>query len=560
MTTSNHAPAAMSRTSLSAPLIVLCWLAIGALWFSSLSFRDLAGTDEGRYAEIAREMAQSGDYVTPRLNDLKYFEKPAMQYWASAALFTAFGESEFVARLWPGLCGFLAVLMVWYTGRRLWGPTAGLYAGITTVSMVWMMGLSHVVTVDMGVSFFLTVVLCGFLIAQDDNIQTSSRRRWMFLVWAAMAGAMLSKGLIGIVIPGAVLVLYSLIYRDWKTWPRMEPLWGPLLFLALAAPWFVMVSMRNPEFAKFFFIHEHFQRFATDEAQRPGAWYYFVPILLGGMLPWTSLLPALTRYAARREATGFQPNGVLLIWCAFIFVFFSLSSSKLPGYLLPMFPALGLLLGRYLSTTPSDALRPHAKALTAFWTILLVAGLVYVIFIAKGSEKTPLEYYRQAAQWVVAAGVGMIACSLLAWRSAKQGRKDWSVMQIGFGGVLFCAVLMDGYQIFSPMTSAKNAAAAMTPYLKPDTEVFSVARYDQTLPFYLKRTVTLVAYVDEFNLGQEAEPQKWIPSVASFVPRWNATPSALAITNPKTYQELQQAGLPMVVVYSDPRRIVFRKP
>lgn len=559
MTAANHAPA-VSRSTLSATTILMCWLAIGVVWFASLSFRDLAGTDEGRYAEIAREMAQTGDFVTPRLNGLKYFEKPAMQYWVSAAAFKAFGESEFVARIWPGICGFLAVLMVWYAGRRLWGASAGLYAGLATASMVWMMGLSHVVTVDMGVSFFLAVVLCGFLVAQDDRTSDASRRKWMFLVWAAMAGAMLSKGLIGIVIPGAVLVLYSLIYRDWKTWPRMEPLWGPVLFLLLAAPWFVLVSMRNPEFAKFFFIHEHFQRFATDQARRLGAWYYFVPILLAGLMPWTSLLPSLSRYAVRREPTSFQPNGVLLIWCAFIFVFFSISSSKLPGYLLPIFPALGLLLGRYLDQAAPAALRPHARLLVIIWAFVVVAGLIYLFGFAKGSVRTPIEYYYQAACWIIPAAVISMVCALLAMRSAGAGRKDSSIMQIAVGGVLFCAVLMDGYQVFSPLTSAKNAAAAIRPYLKPDTEVYSVSMYDQTLPFYLKRTITLVAYVDEFDLGQTAEPEKWIPSLASFVPRWNSSPSAIASTSPKTFKTLQEAGLPMLVIYSDPRRIVFRKP
>jgi 4-amino-4-deoxy-L-arabinose transferase-like glycosyltransferase len=340
----------------------------------------------------------------------------------------------------------------------------------------------------------------------------------------------------------------------------MEPLWGPLLFLALAAPWFVLVSMRNPEFAKFFFIHEHFQRFATDEARRPGGWYYFVPLLLGGLMPWTSLLPSLSRYAARRETSGFQPNGVLLIWCSFIFLFFSASSSKLPGYLLPMFPALGLLLGRYLDKAQANVLRPHAIALAILWSVVLVGGLVYVFFFAKGSVRTPVEYHFQAAYWVVPAALSSIICAVLALRSAGRGRKDASVMQICFGGVLFCAILMDGYQVFSPLTSAKNAAAAVTPYLKSETEVFSVASYDQTLPFYLKRTVTLVAYVDEFDLGQTAEPEKWVPSLASFVPRWKASPDAIASANPKTYKALQEVGLPMQVIYQDPRRIVFRKP
>jgi 4-amino-4-deoxy-L-arabinose transferase-like glycosyltransferase len=558
MTAANQAPVNGSRQALSAGLILLLWAAITSLWFGSLAFRDLAGTDEGRYAEIAREMAQSGDFVTPRLNDLKYFEKPALQYWMTALAFKAFGESEFVARLWPGLCGFLSVLMVWYTARRLWGREAGLFAGITTVSMVWMLGVSHVITVDMSVSFFLTVSLCGFLIAQDESTAATARRSWMLLVWAAMAGAMLSKGLIGAVIPGAVLVFYSLVYRDWKTWPRMEPVWGPLLFLALSAPWFIVVSMRNPEFAHFFFIHEHFERFTTTEHHRVGAWYYFVPILVGGLLPWTTLLPALTRYAARREPdTAFQPNGVLLVWCAFIFLFFSLSGSKLPGYILPMFPALGLLLGRYLAQAAPGVLRPHALILMVVW----LGGAVYTPFFGKtGSAHMPQEYNQQAAWWLLAAALAMAFAAGLAARAARLGRKELSVLQIGFGGVLFGAIVMAGYQVYSPMVSAKNAAAEMAPFVKPETEVFSVARYEQGLPFYLKRTVTLVDYVDEFDLGQKAEPQKWIPHIEDFPARWNAAPSAVALTNPEMFAQLQKAGLPMTIISADPRRVLFRKP
>ena len=534
------------------------WLAIAVLWFGSLSFRDLAGTDEGRYAEIAREMAQTGDFVTPRLNDLKYFEKPALQYWMTALAFKAFGESEFVARLWPGLCGFLSVLMVWYTARRLWGRDAGHYAALTTVSMVWMLGVSHVITVDMSVSFFLTVSLCSFLIAQTETTPAPERRGWMLLVWAAMAGAMLSKGLIGAVIPGAVLVFYSLIYRDWKTWPRMEPLWGPVLFLALSAPWFIAVSMRNPEFARFFFIHEHFERFTTTEHHRVGAWYYFLPILIGGLLPWTSLLPALTRHAAKRESgNGFQPNGVLLVWCGFIFLFFSLSGSKLPGYILPMFPALGLLLGRYLAQAAPAVLRVHALILMALW----MAALIYLPFFAQtGSDSTPMEFNRQAAGWIAAAALASLVLAGLAAGSAKRGGKELSVVQLALGGVLFGAIIMAGYQVYSPLVSAKNAALAIATYVKADTEVFSVQRYEQGLPFYLKRPVTLVAYVDEFDLGQKAEPEKWIPRIEDFPARWSAAPSAVALMGHGTFESLQKAGLPMIVILADSRRVLIRKP
>ncbi|MGH8460120.1 MAG: phospholipid carrier-dependent glycosyltransferase [Stenotrophobium sp.] len=547
-----------SRRGPGIALVILFWALVTVLWFGSLTARDLAGTDEGRYSEIAREMALTGDYVTPRLDGLKYFEKPALQYWLTALSFKAFGQSEFVARLWPGLFGFLTVLLVGFTARRLWGGEVGRYAALTTVSMVWMQGVSHVITVDMAVSFFLTVALCGFLLAQDDRTPESERRPWMLLVWAAMAAATLSKGLIGIVIPGAALVFYSLCYRDFKPWTRMQWIWGPVVLLALGAPWFVLASLHNAEFAHFFFIHEHFERFATNEAHRPGGWYYFIPILVGGLLPWTTLLPSLTRYAAAPEAGArFQANRLLLVWCVFIFVFFSLSGSKLPGYILPMFPALGLLLGRMLARAPDNILRRHAWIIAALFT----AGAVYAPFFGRtGSERTPVEYNHAASQWVLVAALSVVLLSIIAARMATRSRKQASVMWLSLAGAVFAALAMFGYQVYSPVVSAKNAALAMQPYLRPDVPVFSVSQYDQTLPFYLKRTVTLVNYVDEFHLGETVEPNLWIPTLNEFARHWRAAPEALALTGQDTYEQLAKMGLTMTIIYRDPRRIVIKKP
>jgi 4-amino-4-deoxy-L-arabinose transferase-like glycosyltransferase len=549
---------ASAAPALAPKAMLLLWLLMTALWFGSLGMRDLVGTDEGRYSEIAREMAQTGDFVTPRLNGLKYFEKPALQYWMTALSFKAFGESDFVARLWTGLSGFLSVLMVWYTARRLWNQQTAQYAALVTVSMVWMFGVAHVVTVDMSVSFFLTLALCGFLIAQDDRTPDHSRRRWMLGVWAAMAGGVLSKGLIGAVIPGAALFFYSLTYRDWKPWTRMQWLLGPLVFVALAAPWFVLVCQRNPEFFQFFFIHEHFERFATTEHRRVGAWYYFVPILVGGLLPWASLLPQLTRYALRKEdAAVFQHNRLLLVWCGFIFLFFSASGSKLPGYILPMFPALGLLIARMLVAASPKLLRVHGWIIAALWFAVICYAPV---FYNSSSGRMPVEFNQAFTLWAVGAALIMLVCALLAARSAKQQDKNAAVVWMGGGGLLMAVVLMMGYQVFSPMVSAKNAAEILKPYLKADTELFSVGQYEQTLPFYLKHTMTLVSYTDEFDLGQKAEPEKWIPTLEAFPARWQAAPSALALVNPDLLVSLERMGVPMVVLHRDARRVLIRKP
>ncbi|MGH8505209.1 MAG: glycosyltransferase family 39 protein, partial [Stenotrophobium sp.] len=154
----------------------------------------------------------------------------------------------------------------------------------------------------------------------------------------------------------------------------------------------------------------------------------------------------------------------------------------------------------------------------------------------------------------------VVVLAILAARAARRERKQVSVMWLSLAGAAFAAIAMLGYQVYSPVVSAKNAALAMQPYLKADTPVFAVSGYDQTLPFYLKRTVTLVDYVDEFKLGETVEPQLWIPTLDEFAQRWRAAPEALAVLGRGTEEQLAKMGLPMTVIYHDPRRTVIKKP
>jgi len=319
--------------------IRIYWIVFAIFWFATLGQRALIHPDEGRYAELSLGMLLSGDWITPRLNGILYFEKPALQYWMGALSFLIFGINEFAARFWPALTGLLSVFVIGLTARRLWG--SGHFAALAMAGSFWVIGNSHFLTLDSGLMFFLALTLCSFLSAQRDDASLFERRYGMWVAWAAIAGAVLSKGLIGLLIPGCTLVLYSLIDRQWCAWRRMQWTAGLTIFIALSGPWFWLVSERNPGFAAFFFIHEHFARYLTNEAQREGPFWYFVPILLAGLLPWTSLLPRLIREAwPRQEKLAFQPERFLLIWTVFVFVFFSLSHSKLPSYILPMFPAL----------------------------------------------------------------------------------------------------------------------------------------------------------------------------------------------------------------------------
>jgi len=535
----------------------LLWLALAALWFVGLGCLDLTHPDEGRYSEISREMASTNDWVTPRLNGLKYFEKPPLQYWATAVLFKAFGESEFVARLWVGLCGFATVILVHRTALRLWGTRTADYAGITCAGMLWILGMSHIVTLDTGVTFFMTLALCGFLRAQHDGATRGETRRWMGIVWAAMAGALLSKGLIGVVLPGAVLFFYSAICRDWRPWARLCWFSGFPIFAALSVPWHVLVARRNPEWADFYFVHEHLERFLTTEHHRAGALYYFLPLLVAGLLPWTTLLPQIVRRGWRLDTARFQTNRFLLIWSVFIFVFFSVSGSKLPSYILPVFPALALLLAQVLAAAKPGSMRRHAIAIAVFLAAIAVGVL---IFGSSGDARTPMEINRAFSHWAFAGSLAFALAGAVAARASAAHRELQSVLWLAAGSLLFLNAAILGYQSYSPLVSSATLARKLRPMIRSDTPLFAVNYYDQTLPFYMKRTVTLVDYVSEFDLGERQEPQKWVHDLPAFGRLWRELPQGVAVTDPESFASLQKLEVPMQVIDRTPRRIVVRKP
>lgn len=534
------------------------FLAFSVIWFGSLDYRKLIQPDEGRYAEIAREMAVSGDFVTPRLNGIKYFEKPPLQYWATAATFKLFGENEWTARIWPGLTGFLSVLLAFFAANRLFGQRAALLAAATLGSGLFTVLIGHINTLDMGLSFFLQLALTGMLFANREDTPNRNRRKWMMLVWSALALAMLTKGLVSLVLCGGTLVLYSLLARDFSPWRRLELGRGILLFLAIAAPWFVAVSLANPEFPHFFFIHEHFERFLTKEHGRyQPAWYFFA-ILLVGTLPWTlmTLQGWLTAWA--HERTGeFQPQRFLFVWAVVILGFFSASSSKLPSYILPMAPALAILTGVFLANARRRTLLVHLGmivpvAATAVWFAPKITTQADAIM--------PLDMMTQYAQWATAAGAVWLAGTLSAFTLVWRRKEGHGLIALAISGFLALTLVIQGHETLGRSSSSHDIAQEIKPLLAPDVPFYSVGMYEQTLPFYLQRTLTLVAYRDELSFGLDQEPQLGIPEIAEFAVRWRAGGDAFAVMNENTYKDLKAGGLPMTLVAKDTRRIVVRKP
>ena len=519
--------------------------------------RPLANPDEGRYSEISREMAASGDWVTPRLNGIKYFEKPPLQYWASAAALSLFGESEFVARIYTALCGLLAILAVGFTARRLAGTDSALIAMGVLFSSPYFLGMGGVVTLDMGLAAWTTVAVCAFLLAMAG--EERERRRWMLVAWAGMALAVLSKGLIGIVFPAAAIFLHCLVNRDWRLLAKLEWARGVALFLAIAAPWFVMVSAANPEFAHFFFVHEHFERFLTKTHRREEPWWFFWPILFVGFLPWMLTLVPAALEGWRREAgaASFAWRRFAILWTAFVLLFFSASGSKLPAYILPVFPVLALVLGDWLARTPPERL----------WKPVIVIAPLLAIGIAaawgtpeRAKTAWTQELYSAARPWIV-TGIAVLAVGLAAGALMLRAGRKWTGLAIIIAAsLLFIDFVEDGYETLAPRQSGQVVVQAMTPHLARTTRVYSVKYYDQTIPFYLGRTITLANYRDEFGPGLDREPDLGIATLEEFARDWVRPGDAMAIIHPDTFEELARRGLAMTLLHRDERRILVRKP
>jgi len=542
------------------------------LWFANLDARSLVRPDEGRYAEIARYMATSGDWITPRLNGIKYFFKPPLQAWATAAAFDLFGLHPWTARLWPALTGFLGVVSLGWIGARLYGLRTGLMAAAVLASAGLYAGVGHYNTLDMGLAFFMWSAMGFILLGLRCPRGSRGELRWMLGAWVAMALAVLSKGLVGVVLPLGGVALAALLARDWRLPLRLRPIPGVAVYLLVAAPWFIAVSLRNPEFAHFFFVREHVERFLTPVHQRVEPWWFFLQIQALGSHPWLLAMLAGLLSAWRLDARMAKPASaaagsaplpaarLLACWAVLIILFFSLSSSKLPSYTLPAWPALALLAALHLARASRRALVAHC----AIAGLLAVIGLALApLVVDRAQTSVRALLYPEFARYVALAAAVILAAALAAGGLALRRRALAAVLALSIGALIGWQVMIAGHDRLSPLTGVYHlvrAAESDLRDLRPDTPFYSVEVYDQTLNFHIRRETTLVAFRDEMDFGLQVEPHRWIPETALFERRWRDHPLAFAIMPPATYERLQARGLPMRLLARDERRVLVRTP
>jgi 4-amino-4-deoxy-L-arabinose transferase-like glycosyltransferase len=383
----------------------------------------------------------------------------------------------------------------------------------------------------------------------------------MLACWAGMALSMLAKGLIGIVLPGAVLVIYTFAARDWKIWTQLHLGKGLLLFFLIATPWFVLVGLKNPEQPHFFFIHEHFERFLLKEHHREAAWWVFFALLAAGSVPWVGVLVQSFVLGARKEGTQqFRPRLMTFVWVVFIVLFFTKSNSKLPGYILPVFPGVALLVAIYLEAG-SRASRMLTAGLTALLGVALLATVPNMLKFANHPGEDVL--YAAYQPWALAAGLVLLIGGALALLTARQMQRDLTVLVLAVAGFAGTELMLAGFEPIAQVRAGTNLMPALVRAgaADPKVKVYSVGIYEQSLTYYLRRTVTLVDYWDEFTFGLQQEPQLSVPTVPAWIELWRRDAAAgvkdVAIVRPEMVPDLQRAGVPLRVVGADSRRSII---
>jgi 4-amino-4-deoxy-L-arabinose transferase-like glycosyltransferase len=466
---------------------VLLLLALTAP-FWSLS-HPLIEVDDARYAEVPREMAESGDWATPRLDYMDYVEKPPLWYWLCASSYKVFGVSERSARLPLAVLSLIGMLLTAWLGAWLYDPRAGVCGAAALGSAGLYFFLSHYITLDLLLTVALlaeTGLILRVLWRPEDSGWAAPG------VWVCAALAFLSKGLVAIVLPGAWAVsLLILIPKTRRGFLKLLSPLGAALFVAIAAPWFVLMHRRHPGFLHFFFVEQHFQRFMTAKYNRESPVWFFLAVLPAGMLPWA---PAALASLARkpREWLKEPEDAALALWVVVVTAFFSTSHSKLATYILPVAPHLSLLAARAVDR----GLPAWSRSLSIGLGVILAAAGAAAPFVKQLQPLMPPHLLPWAAYGAVGLGLGLIAGGALRDGKAR-------LIALTAGGLAVGAASLVVFHTASDELSVKPLALAIAARIQPGDAVWAYDLYPHGLPFYLKRPVDkLVLWIGELHYAK----------------------------------------------------------
>lgn len=513
-------------------LLVILFLSY-LFFFFNLGSYSLKEPDEGRYAEIPREMAEQGDYVVPHLNYTRYFEKPPLSYWVTAASYKLFGLDEWSFRFPNALVAFLCSLLLYVFGKRWFSAETGFFAAVILMSCFGFFTMARIVTMDM----LFTGLLFGALLCFNEYYR-SLKGAYRFLFHGCLAMATLAKGPAAIILVGATTLVFLFTEKRMSFLRNLLDVRGLVPFIVLAAPWFIAISLKEKEFFQFFFIDQNIMRFLTTRHCRSGPVYYFIPVLAGGMLPWSFLLPrAIVGLWRMRELRLF------LIWSALIFVFFSASGSKLPPYILPVFPALALLLGHFFALYRQESAPMVGEIM--FYVIFFAAVLAAGLFTLSGMSATSMKLapnLQEILQSIRGLEIGMsvISAAMVCLLFVRKIRSFGSLFFVLTGfSLAVVMMLMLHVPVLDRQSTTKDLAKAINSFQPQTALVINYGAFDETLPFYTRRRISIADYRGELAMGAKyPDAQPFFLDKEALMTLFNSNQPVLVVTKVMSLPEL----------------------
>jgi len=521
--------------------------------------------DEARYAEIPREMLASGDLVVPRLNGFRYYEKPPLHYWTVAASMSLFGESESAARVPVKLSAVGMVLVTVLFARRRWGERVALLAGLVVATSALVVELGRLNIIDPPLSLALSSAAFAFASFQgyERSGDRARARVALYLLHFSCAAAVMLKGLVGLALPGGAILVWALLSRRLSIVPKLlSP--GPLaLFLVLVLPWHVAIARRDGEWFDFYVVGEHFRRYLETGHRRTANPLLFAWVLLGGFVPWT---PFLARIAGafpsirRGEWRERGAEAFLQVFWILVFVFFSLSRSKLVPYILPVWPVLAVLLALGLEKARQAGASFRLETRTAGLLFGLLAGGV-AAFAFGAREAARLGVEREAGVAVLFLAAGAVLNLLPGPRGSRSQRRRTSTgrlaLTVGGPWIGFVAVLLVALPTVARAVTPWPFVSVLRRELRPDDLLLQRGHYLQAPAFYTKR-LTPVADLpwSELDFGkEEARGRGLYLSDAEFAARWHGPARVLCVVH---FGHLRDFGNPALGF--SPPNVLARSP
>jgi 4-amino-4-deoxy-L-arabinose transferase-like glycosyltransferase len=515
--------------------------------------------DEGRYGEIAREMYLSGDYVTPRDNFVRYFEKPPLVYWAETAAISIFGANEFAVRLPAALFSAAEVVVTAAIANVMFGEAVAILAAIALALSPLFFGFARFATLDPALAFFVTAALGAFYIAARAHDFSRGGRRWFVAAAAMLALGTLAKGPVAPVLCGAIALIWLLIERRASEIARMPWLLASLVYCAITVPWFAMAAHRNPGFLRFFFVHEHVQRYLVNTEHGWGPWF-FIPIVIGGTWPWFFFVPLGLRDLRATESTkppSHQPElRFLIVWFLVIFVFFSIPRAKLGSYVLPAIPALAMMAAVGISNLPSFDVHAARRILAGFSALTLLGAIAVAIATAALERKVSPALAIDA--YLIAGLLGAIA--IVSFAVDRDGKRPGAfVMTLALGTILIMGIAARARKDGASESSYRVLARQLSPYLRPGCIVGSYRHDVHSIPFYTGFREALVSYRGElapFGDGADAAAS-FINSDDELRRLWSSAECFVLVANRKDLGTLETLTPPPVIVGCQGKKVAL---